>query len=308
MFRAQDYVDNSAYEHVRVALSPELRTLPNAQLEAVFAEADIDAAELDEFLGGFGKTLSSVGKSFAKALPGVAQVALPMVGTAFGGPLGGMIGGVAGQAIGTLAKGGGGRAVAKGALGQVAGMGAQLLGGRGGPAGAALQGLAGAGAQLLGGAGGGPAAAQLLQLLRDPRILQGLAATALGPAGARSIPIGGARIPPAAITNLVGQLAQQATLEAFAQEGGLTDLSDYAGESVDAANNTERARALLELLNETYPEFAAERDSEWAPERAPPAGRARFQENGDYDAYYEAYFDAFDTEGDDAEAEGARWA
>jgi len=305
MFRAQDYVDNSAYEHLRVALAPELRTLPNAQLEAIFAEADMDAAELDEFLGGFGKTLASVGKSVAKALPSVAQIALPAVGTMFGGPIGGMIGGMAGQAVGALAKGVGGRAVAKGALRQVAGAAPQLIGGRGG---AAIQGLTGAGIQLLGGRGG-QAASQLLQLLGDPRILQGLAATALGPAGARSIPIGGARVAPAAITNLVGQLAQQATLEAFAQENGSTELSDYAGEAFDAANNTERASALLELLNETYPEIVAANDAEWAPSARP----ARASEN--YEAYYEAYFDAFDAEADDSdtesydtEAEDVRWA
>jgi hypothetical protein len=127
----------------------------------------------------------------------------------------------------------------------------------------------------------------------DPRILQGLAGTALGAAGARSIPIGGQRIPPAAITNLIGQLAQQATLEAFAQESGSAELSDYA-EAYDSASATERAGALLELLNETYPEIAE------SPERYAPS-RSFAPARGHYEAYYEAYFDAFDSSESDSD-------
>jgi hypothetical protein len=298
MFRAENYLDNSAYENLRPALAPELRTLSNAQLEALFAEADIDVGELDEFLGGFGKSLASIGGQVAKALPGVAQAALPIVGTAFGGPLGGMLGGMAGQAIGGFAKGQSPRQVAAGAVGQLGGMAGQMLGGRGGAAGAAgaaIQHLTGAGAKMIA-TGRAPAASQLLQLFGDPRILQGLAGAALGPAGARGIPIGGQRIPPAAITNLIGQLAQQATLEAFAQESGSAELSDYA-EAYDSASATERAGALLELLNETYPEIAE------TPERYAP--RTFAPTRGHYEAYYEAYFDAFDSSGDsDSDFEG----
>ncbi len=60
-----------------------------------------DEAELDEFLGKWmrkagrflKKRLPKVGRFLKKGLKGIAKVALPAVGTFFGGPLGGLVGG-----------------------------------------------------------------------------------------------------------------------------------------------------------------------------------------------------------------------
>jgi hypothetical protein len=102
---------------------------------------------------------------------------------------------------------------------------------------------------------GSPAAAQLLQTIADPRLLQALMAMLMGQAGREKIPVGNQLVPTGAFTNLLGVLANQAAAEynAVAPAYGETPsyLQDYAGEAIgDPAVAEHRAELLLELLQE----------------------------------------------------------
>jgi hypothetical protein len=287
-------------------------------------------------LGGAGAGLSRYGKGTARdvggVLSGVTGIAgqftpLGRIGTAAGPVISGLAGGgglrnAAGAALGAVggALGGGAGSQALGALGGLIG------GGKGGGAGlAALSSLAGGagGGQVLGALGGllggdkggaglgaltslfggGNATTQLLSLLRRPETMQALAALSLGPAGRRSIPVGSAQtpVPVGAVTNLIGQLANQAAAEAAAlgdgAEASLQYMTDESGEFVgDPALDRDRAARLWDLLNVAQAErlseavaFQQSTDEAAYDERAAEA----------YDAAEIAYYDAMDQ----AEAE-----
>jgi hypothetical protein len=154
-----------------------------------------------------------------------------VLGTAIGGPLGGAVGGSLGQ-------------VAGGAIG-VAPPGGTPAGPRSAPA-----------------APGSPAAAQLLQLISRPEVLQALLSLALGRAGRGEIPVGSTPVPPAAFANLIGTLANQAAAEHHALgahdgEAVPTYLLDHEGGlAVDPAVPAQRAARLLEVLEQAAREEA----------------------------------------------------
>lgn len=283
----------SEYPYLRDALAPPLRRLPSDRLDEIFGAADLAPEELEEFLSGIGRAFASAGRAVGQALPQIAQIAapiaqaaLPIVGGAIGGPVGAAVGGLAGQALSGLAKAPAARAGAAGSAPQ--------------PAAAA--------APRPPAAAGSPAAAQLLQLLGDPRLLQALVSTALGAAGSRSVPVGGgARVAPAALTSLVGLLANQASAEALALEGSggaAAASADYAENLADPANSEARAAALLDLLHETYDEVAPRRRS--APLRSHtmwPAADTTGEDARAFGTYYDAYFGVFETEESDDAAD-----
>jgi hypothetical protein len=105
---------------------------------------------------------------------------------------------------------------------------------------------------------GSPAAAQLLQAIWRPEFQQALMAMLMGQAGRPTIPIGTAQVPPAALANMMGVLANRAAAEsnAVASANGESPSywQDFAGGAIgDPAVAEHRAEALWELLKETDP-------------------------------------------------------
>jgi hypothetical protein len=148
----------------------------------------------------------------------------------------------------------------------------------------------------------GGAASQLMQLLGDPRVLQALASLALGQAGSHSVQVGGTRANPSAITNLLGVLANQATAEAMAYENVYGGTPDYMSESWgDPAVAENRAAALLDLLQETYPLPSEWNDYEYEAE--PETESPPYDLMAAYEQYYDAYFDMGMDGGEDYDYE-----
>lgn len=106
---------------------------------------------------------------------------------------------------------------------------------------------------------GSPAAAQLLQLLARPEIVQSLLSMAMGPAGRPSVRVGETPVPVGGIANLLGVLANQASAEYHAVTAGESTgtpayLLDRTGEFVcDPTNAADRAAVVLDLLTESNP-------------------------------------------------------
>lgn len=264
----------SSYPHLREVFGAQFRDASAEKIESLFEQTDITAQEAEEFFSQVGRAFSSVARDVGRALPQVARVAapiaqtaLPLIGTAVGGPIGGMVGGLAGQALGGLA-------------GQARSPMPQTPATPGMPA--------------RGGAPSG-AAAQLMQLLGDPRILQSLGSLALGQAGSRGISAGNTRITPSAVTGLLGMLANQATADAMALESYSSDYSDYAENLGDPAVAESRAAALLDLLLETYPE-TAQPEAETASSFEMESETSTWGESTDYEAYYDTFFDTSESD------------
>jgi hypothetical protein len=107
-------------------------------------------------------------------------------------------------------------------------------------------------------AGAQPAAAQLLQTIFRPEVLQALIAMLMGQAGRQNIPVGPANtpVPLGAFTNMLGVMANQASAEYNATVGANGEtipryLRDFTGEvESDIAVPEYRARVLFEMLQE----------------------------------------------------------
>jgi hypothetical protein len=252
----------AGYEEVRQILGTPYRNLSDRQIESLMERYDVNAEDVENFLS----TLGNIGRSVVNVLP----AALPLVGTALGGPVGGMLGGVAGQALGSAL--GGGRTGA-------------------GPQQPALPAGAPSAAPAAAMPGGSPAAGQLLQTIFRPETLQALFAMLMGQAGRQNIPVGNTQVPPAAFTNLLGVLANQAAAEFALTSGHSVNgeslpryLENYAGEAyVDPAVPEHRAAALFELLQESDGEL----------EEYYPVGRSSF-ESTEHDEQLEALYDELD--------------
>jgi hypothetical protein len=225
-------------------------------------------------VGGTAAGLSKYGKGTAKGIGGVLQGVTGVAGQF--SPLG-RIGSAAGSAISGLASGKGLKGVAGAALGAV---GSMIPGGAGGQALSAVTGLLGgkgpAGLALPGSAtqamgaltslfGGGRASTQLMSLLQRPETMQALAAMSMGRAGRRMIPVGSAQtpVPATAIANLVGQLANQASVEAAEySDGAEAELAYMTGEDGemlgDPALDRDRTERVWQLLNIAQAERVAE--------------------------------------------------
>jgi hypothetical protein len=180
------------YPAVHQALAPEYRDLPRERVETIIGATFGEGIGLDEAEGIFdaiGKTLGNV----ARAVAPVVQRALP-----------GVLSGAAGGA----------------ALGPLGAIGGALLGGIGGalgggrrPARPAVSPRTLAPAAV---PGAGPAGAigQLFAALGSPTVHQALNSMMLGRAGSRSVPTpGGTQLPVAAVTSLLGMLANRASAE-----------------------------------------------------------------------------------------------
>jgi hypothetical protein len=228
-------VMETEYENLRENVAPQLATLTDAQLEAVFASNGMDAEAMEGFFDSLKSFASSAGKAVLSAAPSILPVAGGIVGTAFGGPIGAQIGG----SLGSLA----GKAVGS-ATGQPAGGG----GGFGGLIGS----VAGS---LLGGGGGSGAASQLLQTITKPETMQALTSMAMGALGKPNVQVGGTSVPVGAFGTLLKSLIGQAESE-YAQTMALAEgdgtpayMRDFSGQPVaDPAVPLNRAIALYQLL------------------------------------------------------------
>jgi hypothetical protein len=221
------------YENISEILSPEYRNLDAENVRLLLEQSNIDA----EYMEGFLDTLKNLGKTVVNAMPQVLPVAAPI--------LGGIVGGPAGAAIGQMVGGLAGRALSPSQPAQpsVQPAATSLMTG--------LQNIPSQARQM---PGGSPAASQLAQLLYNPKLLQSLMAMVMGQAGAPNISVGSKSVPPSAFTNLLGQLANQATAEYNAMENVIRphrESEDYAGERIDDPTESAiRANRLLEDLQE----------------------------------------------------------
>jgi hypothetical protein len=247
-------VPETFYPHLREMLDDRFAALPDATIDACFADAfgeGVTPAEYEEFFSG-------LSRAFNSALPVLKSVGQGALSGAATGSVAGPWGALGGAVLGGL---GGGLSHAGGQAGDVGrGIGgvvnaAGALTGRGG----AAQGAAGL-AGMLGGAagttGGGSSAASVLgATLRRPETLQALQALLAG--RNTSVPIGssGTTAPASAFAGLLGALSREAETEAEAYDAASRPsvvhgyLLDAAGVPVvDPGDANLRAARLLALL------------------------------------------------------------
>jgi hypothetical protein len=169
--------------------------------------------------------LRNIAKGVAPLLPTAGRVA----GTALGGPAGAMVGGAVGNIAGS----------ALGASPRQAGV-----------LGAAVPAVGAAGAVL----NTPPAATQLMNVLGRPEVVQALTALAMGAMGNPSTQVGNTEVPVAAVANLIGSLAHQASEEyRIATQGAGPELPDYLADDwgqprCDPSSPDQRAAVLYELM------------------------------------------------------------
>lgn len=264
------------YPHLRQVMDPRIAALSDEQIEDLFESAfgeGVTPAEYEEFFGGIGRALSGAATAVGRA----AQKAAPIATTAFGGALKGAASGAAlgpWGALGGAVLGGTGAALQRHGPAGARGVGG-LLSGVVGTAGS----LAGPGG-LAGGLGGlaatlgarSPAAAQLMNVLRNPAIIQALGALASGRNPAIPVGAAGTRVPANAFAGLLSALGREAEAESEAFATGPVGAPAYlVGESgefvVDPRDPDQRAGRLLQLLNEEEwadaDDEAAEDEIEW---------------------------------------------
>lgn len=269
-----------SFPELRKCLAPEYRHLPTEYLEQIIEQSfgeGVSPEDVESFFSDIGKFASHAAKGVGKALPAVLPVAGTVVGTAFGGPLGGALGGalgsVAGSAVGSAVQG-------KKVLPSIKKAARPALATAAQTAGGAIKGM------IPGAAGG--AAAQLLNTLAQPKVLQGLQSLALGQLGNQSIPVAGTQVPVGAIANLIGSLANQAVAEqqtfyAYEAEAIPTYLLNSEGYPiVDPAVPEQRAAALLNLLQQES--YQQQLQTSQRPRRQ-SLPKAQLQE--DLDEYYD---------------------
>ncbi|SIO69253.1 hypothetical protein SAMN05444172_5536 [Burkholderia sp. GAS332] len=247
------------YPGLRESLAPPLRALADEQIEDLFARTPVEAADVEGFLSDL--------QQVARVAAPIARVALPVIGTAVGGPVGAAVGGLAGQAIGALAQSG---TAAPAPPRPEAPRAAPPRpdaprpapprpdAPRPAPPGTdALQvvqppvaprpndappaqprpdepvGTATAPpppSRPQGGPPGSPAAGQLVQVLGQPSLMQALMSMVLGPnAGSASVPVGrsGTQVPVSAFANLLGSLASKAFSQTEAMAAPSSRLPEY---------------------------------------------------------------------------------
>lgn len=346
---------HAAYPHLRQCLAPQYGDALAEDIESYMDQRFGSGAadHYEEYLEGF---FDDIGRALQRAAPVVANVAGGMVrggmaGSSLGLPgiIGGAVVGGAGTAMSSYGSGSlrdVGNALNTGTkvasqfspMGQVGDQlgsslsslgqgritpqrlvqqGGQLLssagqaglGGRAAPMVASIGGLLGQ--------GGGGAAGQLASLLGRPEVQQALMAMLIGPAGRRTVPVGGAQtpVPTTAIAGLLQNLSAQAVSEAAAWgEGAESDLAymaDARGEFVgDPSEEDDRAARVWDLLNHAQLErlTAAAMQAATGPQRhgyspMPDYWRAALTED------MLAGFGEFDGEAEftSAEFEGEAW-
>jgi hypothetical protein len=242
------------YPAVHRALAPEYRSLSRPQIEAIIGSTLGEGVGLDEAEGFFddvGRALGGVAHAAApfiqRALPGIASGAM---GGAALGPLG-MFGGALLGGLGSALGGGGGAHPAPPSP-------------SGAPAGLPA-------APSLGAPAPAGAIGQLLAALGSPTVQQALSSMMLGNAGARSVPAAsGGQLPVAAITSLLGMLANRASAEWEATAGEASaEAFDEAAYHVSPELRAEavfRQLAAPEALSAQFIRPAAEMDEAWIDE------------------------------------------
>lgn len=270
-----------AYPAVGRALAPEYRALPREDVEALLEASFGEGFGLDEAEGFFddiGRTLGKVARVAApvvqRILPGVASGA---AGGAALGPFGALGGALLGGLTGALGSQGPARAAAPGP------------------------------ASVPAAARPGGAVGQLLAALGSPTVQQALSSMMLGRAGGRTVATpGGAQLPVAAVTSLLGMLANRASAEweeAFAADE-LAAASAWEGFDLAAPE----VRAEL-VLGQLAPLEAADEESgeeSLSGEAADPA-------EGVEEAWIDELYDELEAQaiaGDEAayEAETESWS
>jgi hypothetical protein len=247
---------DSHYPHLREVLDSRFTELPDSALESVFQAAfgeGAEPAEYEEFFGTLGRALKA-------AAPGAIQGAV--TGASMGGPWGGLAGLIAGGVGSALAQQGAGPVRDAGRVSGVAGT-TVTPAGRPAPQPAAppLSPLPTGPAPAGGVAGAVPAAAHLLALLQDPRIVAAL--QMLLQRGSGTVPVGPSStpVPATEVAGLVGTLALEAAADATAEvsEALPAYLTDAAGYPVvDPLEPGQRAGRLLQLFGSEGESFAVE--------------------------------------------------
>ena len=249
------------YPEIRAFLAPEYESASTEQIEAVLTEAfgDVDAEALEDFMG----TLKKVGRGVVRRLPQIASGAAAGAGAgAAAGPWGAAIGAAVGAGVGAL-SGGGRSARASGrpppATPSRAARPARTprpapsSGPTGPPRPAPPLAARPSGTAARPNAA---AAAQLLQVLFRPEVMQALMSMAAGTSGRRTVQVGEADVPVAAVANVVSELAERAAFEYHAAGGAPLDetpgyLVGPEGESLaDPASPEQRAEVVLSLWAE----------------------------------------------------------
>jgi hypothetical protein len=246
--------DGAYQAGVRSALAPEYRHLPAEEIdELVTGVMESMSPEDAEGLGSF---LGKVGRAIAPIAAKVIPVAAPIVGTMIGGPAGAAIGQLAGQAVGGPAP----VPVMAQPLPPPLPVAPAVMT----PAPVSTVTAPATPTPTVAPAvpppapnTGQSAIAQLIALLQSPACLQSLAGQALGPAGAKTVPVGPESLPAPfpAFMNALSVLAGQAAMEAAerygeaAEEESTSYLRDASGSFLyDPAVAEERAAALLAQL------------------------------------------------------------
>jgi len=250
------------YESVRMALHPRYRNISPEQVEMLLDSVGLSANDMEFSLSN---ALSGVGSYLTSAAPTILPLAGTAIGAALGGPVGASFGGSIGQMAGSAVGRAGQPAVAQPVAIQHA-VGQPAIAQPARPTGPASS----ASLQPVAASGGSPSAAQLLQILNRPEVLQALLSMALGQAGQQQISVGSKSAPVAAFTNLIGELADQAASEYNASmEWQGESIPNYLMDSngyylADPDEPKQRAVRLLELLDESAQE--AEDSQVWEDE------------------------------------------
>jgi hypothetical protein len=236
----------ASFPEIRKRLAPQYRHLPTEYIEQIIEQnfgEGVSPDDVESFFGDIGNAVKSVGSVVKSALPAVLPVAGTVVGTALGGPVGGALGGTLGSTLG-------------GAIAPSPKPGSAPLPK---PAAAPKPGIVGTMVSAVGNkaaTGGNPSAAQLLQTLFNPKVIQGLQSMALGQAGKQTISVAGNQVPISAFTNLLGSLLTQATeehhrIQASSGESVGPYLIHAEGyPTVDFNSPEQRAGVLLNLLQQ----------------------------------------------------------
>jgi hypothetical protein len=276
MMRAREaglLTDRTEYPRLRASLHERVRSAPPEVIEQLVAEVfgpGVEAEDVEDLFGSIGSALGNVAGQVAPVLAKAAPGAIS--GAAAGsaaGPYGALIGGLAG---GLSSLSGGGRAPAAPQPApppSIPSPGPMPV-----PAAAPLAGF--------------PAAGQLMSLISRPEVLQALLAMLMGQAGQRSVPVGpqGTPVGVGAITNLLGTLANQASLEhaALVPEGDESVPQYMIGlEHLDPAVPEHRAAAVLELFRATDREEAIARRRAARSQRLRIAGESDERANAELD-------------------------
>jgi len=237
-----------SHAHLREVLAPPFREYSAEELDAFFADAGLDAQELEEFLGALTSLGGQIARGAQSFLPQVQQfVQTPqfqagLQGALQGGQMGmaaGPYGAAIGAGVGLLSSLFGGQ---RPAPAPPAGMPTMPLPAPAPPMQMPPPGGFGVTAQP---ARGAPAA-QLLGLLSHPQVLQALMAMLLGPAGARTVPVGGAQVPVGQIPAALGLIANQAQAEHAAALAAAGEVAAPEADPFEAA-----ARVAQLLANDT---------------------------------------------------------